>query len=613
MPYLSPLKSLKHDSRTERLRSERVLDIMTDEDDFLDEDDFFAYVADEASREAARTSTSSSGTQTRSLKTTVRNLPVTYPLIIISCCTHNGIRLTPNACVELLGGEFSGDFLKIVEIVKNTVNDEITLRGYLFRRTRALNGVIDKKMNEVCWIIHADDDDSRDPTIQGMEVVNVTDVLKRRTVRMTNQPFPALSWRGNDREAGADVEQNRELVCRYKYICRYPDANARNKYAWCEKGFHRLKKEECDQRVDNNVHDSNLREQWRGTTVLGGAQTGWLLGEKEFLRQEAISHRGERARQSLIALSGRKFPLLDVMKRGSVGQIIRPDDFGESFDEEHTRVYGPSELPVEGDDADVEDMIPSSMVDRAHKRKFHKYRPTTSALGKRHTEPTDNDSNTGADLSSLGRKPRRSSIGIASSEQKSRRVMEINAKVKSSSSSGVLQEQYQGRFTSTYIPPSSLPKERPAEASLTRAPRKPCLDHSAHPITTKDRVMVDPRDDILWDSEETVGRSQAENSDSFIEVRPPLKVRGHETTMGFLHNPQRDQTKILSPKFVGTDSQSKLSCELTAPKIDKDGEGWIDLTKTRTNPFTTNMKSRSALASMTRRSVKAEHFKQSEY
>ena len=47
-----------------------------------------------------------------------------------------------------------GDFLRIFHIVRDTSTLAVTLRGWRIRRTRDMNDLIDKKLNEVCWILH---------------------------------------------------------------------------------------------------------------------------------------------------------------------------------------------------------------------------------------------------------------------------------------------------------------------------------------------------------------------------------------------------------------------------------------------------------------------------
>ena len=253
-----------------------------------------------------------------------RNPPIRTPFLSLEHYTYNGIRLHPKVFVELR----DGDFMKIVHIVKDTISSEATIRGWIFRRTRKTKGILNAKRNEVCWLVYIDDDDPRDFNIQGLETKQITEVVKRRQIRLTNQPFPALSYRDDQiTESDETIEDVRVLVCRYKNITHFPNAKARlSSHPWTEKLVLRLRTDDCDRRPDNSVKDEDIRTAWRGATVPGGSQVGWLPGEKEYLRQESVSHRGIYAHQSLIGPSGLNYPAGEVMTRGSVGTLLGVND-----------------------------------------------------------------------------------------------------------------------------------------------------------------------------------------------------------------------------------------------------------------------------------------------
>ena len=475
---------------------------LTDDDDALDEEDLAIWMAHDAEDERRRSSLantkSKAATSWRSSIVFQRNLPITSPFVRLTTFTHKSIILAEKVCVELK----DGDFLRIVNIIQDTWSSAVTLRGWKFRRTREMNGVLEKKRNEVCWILHVDEDDPRDAKLQGMETVSVCEVVKRRHIRLTNQSFPALSWREDDtNEMRETVENDRVLVCRFKYICAYADAKARALYKWCEKGVYRLREHECDQRSDNKVADENLRSIWRGDTVPGGAQKGWLPGEKEFLRQEKLSHEGVVSRSSLEAPSGQHFPIGDPMKRGSVGFLLVEQDLQRSSDQ-------------------------------ARQGDFN----------------TDEDYN----VSVLRRGFRKSSIQCERSRNKAPRVVEIDAQVKTTSSSGTFEERYEAKVTSRYYSTPRLPHKRPAGTSS---------DPLARPLKRVDQgIRVESGDEVLGDeyngqayrtlqggykyaqqeptssdSDRTLGRSQSR--DSVEEMYSPLKSRSHKKRVSGLSTP----------------------------------------------------------------------------
>ena len=193
-----------------------------------------------------------------------RNGPIVPPLVLLKKLEHNGIMLRPKVTVELQ----NGSFMRVMYMIQDVSTTEVFLRGWLFGRTKELNGWLEKKLNEVCMLIQVDQDDERPQEEQSMENVGVRAVVRRRLLKITNQPFPNLSWR-NDEEAGADVVKNeRVLVCRWQLVRYYANATARLKDSPCEYAVLRLRKEECDPQYA--VEDEDLRHSWRGDTVKGG-------------------------------------------------------------------------------------------------------------------------------------------------------------------------------------------------------------------------------------------------------------------------------------------------------------------------------------------------------
>lgn len=258
-----------------------------------------------------------------------RNLPLSAPLISLENTIHLGFKISRRTNVELVDGEF----LKIIDIVQDTRTAEITLRGWLFRRTRGMNGLLERKLNEICWILHIDEDDQRKASVQGMESIPIANVVRRRHIRMTNLPFPELSWREDPREPEAIIFRDRVLVCRFKYVCSYADANARERNNWCEKALHRLRTSECDHLCSKE--DEEIRSSWRGETVKGGSSKSLLAGEAEFLEQERQCYRSiQDLTIPLISRRSRSSNGLvpSSMRHGSVGSLIGELDMLKTSD-----------------------------------------------------------------------------------------------------------------------------------------------------------------------------------------------------------------------------------------------------------------------------------------
>lgn len=553
-------------SNTQPPQQSAVIEL-TDEDDFPDDEDLFMWLAEQTDSEldgsSQGTSCRTNGNARRTSILVSRNLPITSPFVSLESFTHEGIQLSAKVYVELK----DGDFLKIVRIIQNTSTSQVDLRGWIFRRTREMNGVLDKKLNEVCWILHIDDDDPRDPKIQGMETRQVSEVVKRRRIRLTNQSFPALSFR-DDREKDDEetVKNDRVLVCRYQYLCFYHNAKARAAYSWCEKGLHRLRAEDCDKRPDNNLTDEELRTRWRGATVLGGSKEGWMPGEKEFLRQEGVCHKGITSRSSLKAPSGLDFPIGDPMQRGSVAVLLTEQNLQDTVESaaigdviESNSIKYTNQVSGEDDDEDeVKEIGPASSIvfPREVPRTWRKSQLNSAGFNGWPIDPSDCDSDRGSDISALRQRLRQNSIQAQRPRHKSPRITVIDAQVKTSSRSGTLEKRYEGKITSTYFPRSnSSLKKRPADLSFdspARPTKRANLDFHVETIDqarggrraagarnrTNDRRQ-DPQDLDSSDSDRTLGRSQS--PDPCQVWRTPKRARGYRTTNSGLLTPVSDQ------------------------------------------------------------------------
>ncbi|KAL8729440.1 MAG: hypothetical protein Q9181_004997 [Wetmoreana brouardii] len=239
-------------------------------------------------------------------KAPTRNLAIENPFRKLSTYNHNGIPLRENLDVEFQDrGLISklnpveaeipsyNSFMRIREIVEDTRNQTVTLRGWLFERTKYLNGMLDKKLNEVCWILHEDEGDDRDIKVQAMVTISVTDVIRRRKIRLTNQHWPRLSYFDdlNGTEDSKDViHDERLLVCRWKYIHFYRGVDQRVLKYWSERRLEVLSKADCDKRDGANgepcaLEATQLRQSWRGETILGGSS--YSDGNAQIQRQRS--------------------------------------------------------------------------------------------------------------------------------------------------------------------------------------------------------------------------------------------------------------------------------------------------------------------------------------
>ena len=344
----------------------------------------------------------------------IRNLPIAAPLRSLDTFTFSGVKINPKANLELR----DGDFLRVIHIIQDTKTSEVSLRGWIFRRTKEMNGMLERKLNEVCWILHVDENDGRDSGIQGMESVPVSQVVRRRFIRMTNRPFPELSWREHPEEAMEVIHDERVLVCRYKYVCWYSDARAREQNEWCEKALQRLRAEECDS--SSGSADETLRYNWRGDTSKGGASKGLVPEEVEFLQNVGAA---------------------TIQKTGQVPTA-------EGRHRSNTSPDKPNQLELQ--ENIKPDFVHASKRQRLSVKPSHTSK--SSLIDLTHDEPEDR-----AELCFLFDKARsahskRTGFQLPSSRYTSPEVVEVQAQIDTSCKLGTLRREYHGQITSTYLP-----------------------------------------------------------------------------------------------------------------------------------------------------------------
>lgn len=315
----------------------------------------------------------------------MRKLPVAAPQKILDTFTFEGVKVNPEATLELR----DGDFIKIVKIFQDMETSKVTLLGWIFRPTKNMNNMLESKFNEVCWLLHLNTNDTRDVRVQGMESVSVSEVVKRRRIRLTNRSYPECTNEG-------------VLVCRYRYTCYYTDSRARDRLEWCEKSLERVRPEDCQEAY--GTPQEILRHHWRGDTTKGGSCASLVAGEAAFLRN-ARQHRsvGE-----------------------SVGIRKRRRSTSSKPDEAQSR------NEIRGGQLELEEISKSEFAHAAKRQEIQFcsfFDRARSAYSK----------STGLHDNSLFR--------YGSPE-----VVEVRAQIDTSSKLGTMRKEYQGHVTSTYLP-----------------------------------------------------------------------------------------------------------------------------------------------------------------
>lgn len=195
-----------------------------------------------------------------------RNLPVALPFVKLDKFQHMDYLLRPKKMVELS----DGDFLHITDIICNSATRQITLRGIRYQRCNALNGMLERKLNELCLFYEIDLDDRRKPQHQSAIEVPIDKVKALRSIRRTNLPFPeGRNVTTSQFCSYEELAAQGGLTARWIYTCKYRSADDRWNNRWAERSLQVFGKEECS--TGYGISDSERRSQWRGETVRGGS------------------------------------------------------------------------------------------------------------------------------------------------------------------------------------------------------------------------------------------------------------------------------------------------------------------------------------------------------
>jgi DNA (cytosine-5)-methyltransferase 1 len=156
-----------------------------------------------------------------------RTKPVTNASFLEGHWITDTFCLVPGHVVELRTDPSApfkcGDFLKIESMYEDDTHS-VYLRGLLYRRTKTLDGMLPRNLNEVYQVLQQNMEDSRSVYVQSLHDVSVGLVIRSRCLRHTNTPFPDNSFRTTEDMYGqSDVfrRDHAQLTCRWKRIFEY--------------------------------------------------------------------------------------------------------------------------------------------------------------------------------------------------------------------------------------------------------------------------------------------------------------------------------------------------------------------------------------------------------
>lgn len=195
-----------------------------------------------------------------------RNPPVVDPFKELENFKYGDLLLRKGKSVELQ----DGDFLRVKAIVGNSKDDQVLLRGHRLQRCSSMNGMLEKKLNELCLFYEVDLDDPREVLEQSIVEIPVSGIKKLRNIRWTNQQFPKdRNVTISDYQNQQDVASDGGLTVRWKYTCRYASAEHRHRNDYVDRTLEHICTDDLP--VPTALSDEMRRFEWRGETIPGGS------------------------------------------------------------------------------------------------------------------------------------------------------------------------------------------------------------------------------------------------------------------------------------------------------------------------------------------------------
>jgi DNA (cytosine-5)-methyltransferase 1 len=207
-----------------------------------------------------------------------RNPPIVDPFEELERFQYGDLLLRKGKSVELQ----DGDFLRIKVIVGISGDDQVMIRGHRLQRCSSMNGMLERKLNELCVFHEVDLDDPRDILEQSVVEVPVKDIKKLRNIRWTNHRFPKdRNFTISDFQNQQDVAADGGLTVRWKYTCKYASVAHRHHNNYMDRMLEHISKDDLP--VPTNLSDEDRRFEWRGETAPGGAYQPQISSEDNIL------------------------------------------------------------------------------------------------------------------------------------------------------------------------------------------------------------------------------------------------------------------------------------------------------------------------------------------
>lgn len=205
-------------------------------------------------------------------------------------------------------GTYEIDFVQI-QIIARGRNGDYNIRGVPFVRTRKLQGQVQKKVNEICMILHVQRQNDGNELLAIPVSVPSTSIVKKRDIIFTNSIYPEHCCTGNhalsENLRQRRAEQNGSLVCRWKFTIYFTMHNRSRATRPEEEVLERVQLDEIPM-PKYRVSNETLCNRWRGGRIKGGS---WPQSGTNIIDLESRPSSTDSAAQS--RKIGQKYTLFD--------------------------------------------------------------------------------------------------------------------------------------------------------------------------------------------------------------------------------------------------------------------------------------------------------------
>lgn len=294
--------SLPHRSSAPRLDGDGFEEIKYGPDGRLNLDDLEERFEEEFYGRAAQETPRNRPSNVASLKPP-RLSNISLPWITTPTYQLRNMTLRSGKTVELS----DGTFLKIDSVIQNLQSNEVRLRGWLMKKCSALNGLLPKKLNELCFTLEVESDDPRSIMEQNIIEKGLQGVHKLRHLICTNLPVPQLSFPRTNlpfptKQENVEYVRNFErLVVRWKLLTEYENSWERRRKTVYPINIRKISLEHLteDECTPGCFMDpAILKAQWRGEADVSESDTKTLLACHDYVvKQEQAARRSAPSRE----------------------------------------------------------------------------------------------------------------------------------------------------------------------------------------------------------------------------------------------------------------------------------------------------------------------------